>query len=185
MFSIVYHDFVGAYTWTWFVPRSNVIRFLHASIPLYSSQKFWALDMPQASFLSTTIAILSWWQEWNCVLPPSAPHGRKWHSPQTNHYALVGSANETNRLPLKNLLSSHEPWKCNIYCRCKCGFQNKNNPKKELSYKNADKASKLVPLQTEKFPTHELLPSLGRPKASYTILRRLNKASSCSVNLPK
>jgi hypothetical protein len=58
-----------------------------------------------------------------------------------------------------------------------------------LSYKNADKASKLAPLETENVPTHKLhwVSSLGETKAqaSYTMLRRLHKASSSSVNLPQ
>jgi hypothetical protein len=130
MFIIAYDDLLGAYTRKRYVPRPNVIRFLHAAIPLYSSQKFWALNMPQVSSLSSTIALLWWRQEWNYVLPPPTPHRRNWHSSQSNHYALVGAANETNRPLLKNLLSSHETCQCNVYCRCNCGFQNKNNPKR-------------------------------------------------------
>jgi hypothetical protein len=89
------------------------------------------------------------------VLPPSVPHRRNCHSPQRNHYAPVGSANETNRLLLKNPLSSHDH--ANITSTAVVTAALKIRAiQKELIYKNADKASKLAPLETERFPTHGL-----------------------------
>jgi len=103
----------------------------------------WSLPPPTATL---------WWrQKWNYVLPPSLIVGT---TNTTAHWLCSLSAINSKRTLFKN--PRHTSHANTSTVSVTAAFKTRvNQENKNLIYKNADKTSKLVPLQTQSFATHK------------------------------